>query len=150
MTSQPGSESAIIDKIKNYFLYCQTPSPKNIRSHTLPAQSWWDNNPRRTNESFVAFVTRVQDAVATTGREAIANTANHVKEEEEPPWTDRTGMGIAAQPALNPKGVAPQRPHESIAAFVTRVQIAVSRTSREAISHTKKYVKEEDNPLCKG
>jgi hypothetical protein len=114
---------------------------------TLPAQSWWDNNPRRPNKSFAAFVTRVEDAVATTGREAIANTANHVKEEDEPPWTDRTGRGIAAQPACNPKSVAHQRPHKSITAFVTRVEIAVATKSREEISHRKNYVKEEDNPL---
>jgi hypothetical protein len=48
---------------------------------------------------------------------------------------------------LTQKGVAPQRTHESIAAFVRRVQIAVATTSREAISHTENYVKEEDNPL---
>jgi hypothetical protein len=55
--------------------------------------------------------------------------------------------GDCSTSTIQPKGVAPQRPHESIAAFITRVQIAVATTSREAISHTANYVKEEDNPL---
>jgi hypothetical protein len=112
----------------------------------LPTQSWRDKNPQRQNESLADFITRVQEANTTTGRKASANTANHGKEEEEPPGNNRTRRGIAAQPAFNPKGVAPQSPHESIAAFVTRVQIAVAMTSRESIAHTGNFVKDKDNP----
>jgi hypothetical protein len=39
-----------------------------------------------------------------------------------------------------------QKPNESVAAFVTRVQKAVATTSREAITNKANNVKEEDKP----
>jgi hypothetical protein len=33
---------------------------------TMPSELWWDNNHQRPNKSFAGFVTRVQNAVATT------------------------------------------------------------------------------------
>jgi hypothetical protein len=114
---------------------------------TMQAQSWLDNNPQRPNKSFGAFGTRVQNAIALTSREAILNTANNVKEEDKPPWTNRTRRDITAQAAFNARAVTPQRQNKNITAFVTWVENAVATISREAISNTANYVKEEDKPL---
>jgi hypothetical protein len=56
-----------------------------------------ENNCQKPNESIAAFVTRVQNAVATTSREAITNKANDVKEEDKPKWTNHTEKYLAAQ-----------------------------------------------------
>jgi hypothetical protein len=51
---------------------------------TMPSVSWMENNCQKLNESIAAFVTRVQNAVATTSREALTNKANNIKDKEEP------------------------------------------------------------------
>jgi hypothetical protein len=51
---------------------------------TMTSVSWMENNCQKPNEGIAAFVTRLQNAVATTNREAIINKANDVKEEDEP------------------------------------------------------------------
>jgi hypothetical protein len=50
---------------------------------TMMSVSWLENNRQKPNESITAFVTRIQNAVATTSREAITNKANDVKEEDK-------------------------------------------------------------------
>ncbi len=46
-------------------------------------------------------------------------------------------------------GVAPQKPQETIAAYVTRVQMAVTTTSGEAIAYTGNFVKDSNTPRWK-
>jgi hypothetical protein len=50
----------------------------------MPSVSWMENNCQKLNKSIAAFVTRVQNAVATTSREALTNKANNIKDKEEP------------------------------------------------------------------
>jgi hypothetical protein len=57
---------------------------------TMTSVSWMENNRQKPNKSIAAFVTRVQNDVAMTSREAITNKANNVKEEDEPKWTNHT------------------------------------------------------------
>jgi hypothetical protein len=68
--------------------------------------SWMENNHQKPNESIAAFVTGVQNAVATTSREAITNKANNVKEEDKPQWTDLTDKYLAAQAVYDTRAVA--------------------------------------------
>jgi hypothetical protein len=65
-----------------------------------------ENNCQKPNESITAFVTRVQNAVATTSREALTHVANNVKEDYTPLWTDRTDKSVAAQAVFKARGVA--------------------------------------------
>jgi hypothetical protein len=51
---------------------------------TMTSVSWMENNRQMPNESVAAFVTRVQNAVATMSREALTNKANDVKDKDEP------------------------------------------------------------------
>jgi hypothetical protein len=74
---------------------------------------------------------------------AIKGTPKHGGKEDEPPGNDHTNRGIAT---FDQKGVAPQRPQESIAAYVTRVQMAVATTSGEAIAYTGDFVKDSNTP----
>jgi hypothetical protein len=46
---------------------------------TMTSVSWMENNHQKPNESIAAFVTRVQNAVVTTSREALTNKANDCK-----------------------------------------------------------------------
>jgi hypothetical protein len=64
---------------------------------TMTSVSWKENNRQKPNKSIAAFVTRVQNAVATTSREAIRNKANNVKEQYKPKWTNHTKKYLAAQ-----------------------------------------------------
>jgi hypothetical protein len=48
---------------------------------TMTSVWWMENNHQKWNESIAAFVTRVQNAVATTSKEALTNKANNVKEQ---------------------------------------------------------------------
>jgi hypothetical protein len=51
----------------------------------MTSVSWMENNHQKPNESNAAFVTRVQNAVATTSREAITNKAKqHLFDEFSP------------------------------------------------------------------
>jgi hypothetical protein len=101
---------------------------------TLPPQSWLDKNPQNQDESLVDFITRVQEASlpAAMAEIAIKGAPKHRGKEDEPPGNDHTDRGIAT---FDQKGVAPQRPQESIAAYVTRVQMAVA-TQAVKQSHT--------------
>jgi hypothetical protein len=72
----------------------------------MTSVSWTENNRHRSNESIAAFVTRVQNAVATTSREAITNKANNVKEEDKPQWTDHTEKYLAAQAVYDARAIA--------------------------------------------
>jgi hypothetical protein len=56
----------------------------------MTSVSWMENNHQKPNESIAAFVTRVQNAVATTSREALTNKANDINEKDKPKWTDHT------------------------------------------------------------
>jgi hypothetical protein len=62
-----------------------------------------------------------------------------------PDWDDAATIarGIAT---FDQKGVAPQKPQETIAAYVTRVQISVATTSGEAIAYTGNFVKDSNTP----
>jgi hypothetical protein len=73
---------------------------------TMTSVSWMENNCQKPNESSAALVTRVQNSVAITSREAITNKANNVKEEDEPLWTDRTDKYLAAQAVYDARAVA--------------------------------------------
>jgi hypothetical protein len=64
---------------------------------TMTSLSWMENNRQKLNESIAAFVTRVQNAVATTSREALTNKANNVKEKDKPKWNNHTEKYLAAQ-----------------------------------------------------
>jgi hypothetical protein len=68
---------------------------------TMMSVAWMDKNRQKSNESIAAFVTRVQNAVATTTREALTNTANDIKEEYTPMWADRREKRIAAQAIID-------------------------------------------------
>jgi hypothetical protein len=72
---------------------------------TMTSVSWMENSRQKPNKSIAAFATRVQNAVATTSREAITNKANNVKEQDEPKWTDRTEKYLAAQAVYNARAV---------------------------------------------
>jgi hypothetical protein len=61
----------------------------------------------------------------------------------EPPENDYAKGGIAT---FDQKGVSPQKPQETIAAYVTRVQMAVATTSGEAITCTGNFVKDSNTP----
>jgi hypothetical protein len=75
---------------------------------------------------------------------AIKGAPKHRGKEEEPPGNNHTNRGIAT---FDQKGVVQQRPQESIAAYVTRVQMAVARTSGEASAYTGDFVKDNNTPL---
>jgi hypothetical protein len=72
----------------------------------MTSVSWMENNPQKQNESITAFVTRVQNAVAMTSREALTNKANDVKEKDKPKWTDHTEKYLAAQAVYDARAVA--------------------------------------------
>jgi hypothetical protein len=73
---------------------------------TMTSVSWMENNRQKPNESIAAFVTRVQNAVATTSREALTNKANDIKEKDKPKWNDHTEKYLAAQAVYNAGAVA--------------------------------------------
>jgi hypothetical protein len=73
---------------------------------TMTSVSWMENNRQKPNESIAAFVTSVQNAVATTSREALTNNANDIKEKDEPKWNDHTEKYLAAQAVYNARAVA--------------------------------------------
>jgi hypothetical protein len=64
---------------------------------TIMSVSWMKNNRQKPNESVAAFGTRVQNAVATTNREALTNKTKDVKEKYEPKWTNHIEKYLAAQ-----------------------------------------------------
>jgi hypothetical protein len=49
---------------------------------TMTSVAWMENNRQKSKQSIAAFVTRVQNAVATMSREALTNKANDVKEKD--------------------------------------------------------------------
>jgi hypothetical protein len=61
----------------------------------------------------------------------------------EPPGKNYAKGGIAT---FDQKGVAQQKPQETIAAYVTRVQMAIATTNREAITCTGNFVKDSNTP----
>jgi hypothetical protein len=73
---------------------------------TMTSVAWMENNRQKANESITAFVTRVQNAVATTSREALTNKANNIKEKDEPKWNDHTEKYLAAQAVYDARAVA--------------------------------------------
>jgi hypothetical protein len=102
---------------------------------TLPPQAGLDDNPQKQDESLVDYITRVQEASlpAAMAELAIKGAPKHKGEEGKPPGNDHINGGITT---FDQKGVAPQKPQETIAAYVTRVQMAVATTSGEAIAYT--------------
>jgi hypothetical protein len=66
---------------------------------TMTSVAWMENNCQKSNESIAAFVTRVQNAVAMTTREALTNKANNIKEKDKPKWNDHTDKYLAAYDA---------------------------------------------------
>jgi hypothetical protein len=54
----------------------------------------------------LSLVTRVQNAVATTSREALTNKANDVKDKDKPKRNDHTKKCLAAQAVYNARAVA--------------------------------------------
>jgi hypothetical protein len=72
----------------------------------MTSVAWMENNHKKSNESIAAFVTHVQNAVATTSREALTNKANNLKEKEEPKWNDHTEKYLAAQAVYDARAVA--------------------------------------------
>jgi hypothetical protein len=44
----------------------------------MTSVAWMENNRQKLNESMAAFVTSVQNAVATTSRKVLTNKANDV------------------------------------------------------------------------
>jgi hypothetical protein len=93
----------------------------------------------------VDYITRVQEASlpAAMAERAIKGAPQHKGEEGEPPGNDHINGGIAT---FDQKGVAPQKPQETIAAYVTSVQMAVATTSGLAIAYTGN-VKQDSNTL---
>jgi hypothetical protein len=73
---------------------------------TMTSVSWMENNRQKPNESITAFVTRVQNAVAMTSREALMNKAKDVKDKDEPKWNDHTKKYLAAQAVYDARAVA--------------------------------------------
>jgi hypothetical protein len=73
---------------------------------TMTSVSWMENNRQKPNESIAAFVTRVQNADATTSREALRNKANNVNDRDEPKWNDHTEKYLAAQAVYDTRAVA--------------------------------------------
>jgi hypothetical protein len=74
---------------------------------------------------------------------AIKGAPKHKGKEDEPPGNDHANGGIAT---FDQKTVASQRPQETIAAYVTRVQMAVATTSGEALAYTGNFVKDSNTP----
>jgi hypothetical protein len=72
---------------------------------TMTSVAWMENNCQKSNESIAAFDTRVQNAVATTSREALTNKANDVKEKDEPKWNNHTEKYLAAQSVYDARAV---------------------------------------------
>jgi hypothetical protein len=72
----------------------------------MTSVSWMENNRQKPNESIAAFVTRVQNAVATTSREALTNKVNNVKDKDEPKWKEHTEKYLAAQAVYDARAVA--------------------------------------------
>jgi hypothetical protein len=112
---------------------------------TLPPQSWLDENPQNHDKSLIDNITREQEVSlpATMAEIAIKGTPKHRGKEDEPPGNYHTNRGIAT---FDQKRVAPQRPQEIIAAYVTRVQMAVATTRGEAIAYTGDFVKDSNTP----
>jgi hypothetical protein len=50
---------------------------------TMKSVAWMENNRQKSNESIAAFVTRVQNAVATTSREALTSERRQRKRRTE-------------------------------------------------------------------
>jgi hypothetical protein len=65
-----------------------------------------ENNRQKLNESMAAFVTSVQNAVATTSRKVLTNKANNVKEKDELKWNNHTEKYLAAQAVYDARAVA--------------------------------------------
>jgi hypothetical protein len=93
----------------------------------------------------VDYITRVQEASlpAAMAERAIKGAPKHKGKEVEPPGNDYVKGGIAM---FDQKGVALQKPQETIAAYVTRVQMAVATTSGKAIAYTGNFVKDSNTP----
>jgi hypothetical protein len=72
----------------------------------MTSVSWMENNRQKLNESIAAFVTRDQNVVATTSREALTNKANNVKDKDKPKWNDHTKKFISAQAVYDARAVA--------------------------------------------
>jgi hypothetical protein len=72
----------------------------------MTSVSWMENNLQKSNESIAAFVTSVQNAVATASREALTNKANDVKEKDKPKWNDHIEKYLAAQAVYDARAVA--------------------------------------------
>jgi hypothetical protein len=73
---------------------------------TMTSVSWMENNRQKWNESIAAFVTSVQNTVATTSREPLTNKANDVKDKDEPKWNNHTEKSLAAQAVYDARAVA--------------------------------------------
>jgi hypothetical protein len=114
---------------------------------TLHPQAWLDNNPQTQEESLSDYITRVQELeasqAAAIAEHAIKGAREHKKKAVEPPGNDYAKGGITT---FDQKGVAPQKPQETIAAYVTRVQMAIATTNREAITCTGNFVKDSNTP----
>jgi hypothetical protein len=74
---------------------------------------------------------------------AMKGAPKHKGEEGEPPGNDHVNGGITT---FDQKGVAPQKTQETIAAYVTRVQMAVATTSGEAIAYTGNVKQDSNTP----
>jgi hypothetical protein len=93
----------------------------------------------------VDYITRVQEASlpAAMAECAVKGAPKHTGGEGEPPGNNHVNGGIAT---FDQKGVAPQKPQETIAAYVTRVQMAVATTSGEAIAYTGNVKQDSNTP----
>jgi hypothetical protein len=72
---------------------------------TMMSVSWMENNHQKPNDSIAAFVTRVQNAVATPSREAPTNKANNVKDKDEPKLNNHSEKYLAAQAVYDARAV---------------------------------------------
>jgi hypothetical protein len=93
----------------------------------------------------VDYITRFQEASlpAAMAERAIKGAPQHKGEEGKPPGNDHINGGIAT---FDQKGEAPQKPQETIAAYATRVQMAVATTSGEAIAYTGNVKQDSNTP----
>jgi hypothetical protein len=73
---------------------------------TMTSVAGMENNDQKAYKSIAAFVTRVQNAVATTSREALTYKANNVNENDEPKWNNHTEKYLAAQAVYDARAVA--------------------------------------------
>jgi hypothetical protein len=73
---------------------------------TMTSVAWMENNRQKLNESFAAFVTRVQNAVQRRAGKHSQTRQTTSKKKDKPKWNNHTEKYLAAQAVYDYRAVA--------------------------------------------